>query len=178
MPEARKAITDKGDVPVALTVEPGGAEYAQPQNVWHQSGDAIAEPDAEGRILRDTGNLICTQTTLVSSTGNEDKVVRVHIDFHPDAAKKAHWKNEAGNFEFWLNPPIGWTSDSQYHTIPNTGNQVSNEIWRIEFELKRNDNQEHLTGIIPAYALYNICEDIDGVCLYRRQDISINIREN
>ena len=37
-----------------------------------------------------------------------------------------------------------------------------------------------LTGpestVVPAYALYYVCEDVDGLCLYRRQDLSIPIR--
>ena len=28
---------------------------------------------------------------------------------------------------------------------------------------------------VPAYALYYVCEDIDGTCLYRRQDVSLEV---
>ena len=28
---------------------------------------------------------------------------------------------------------------------------------------------------IPGYALYYVCEDIDGTCLYRRQDLEVEV---
>ena len=28
---------------------------------------------------------------------------------------------------------------------------------------------------IPAYVLYNTCEDVNGTCLFRRQDVTITV---
>jgi hypothetical protein len=27
--------------------------------------------------------------------------------------------------------------------------------------------------MIPGYALYYVCEDVEGLCLYRRQDLEL-----
>ena len=30
--------------------------------------------------------------------------------------------------------------------------------------------------MVSAYSLYYVCEDVDGVCLYRRQDLNVPLR--
>ena len=53
---------------------------------------------------------------------------------------------------------------------------VSEEVRRVEFELNGPDD---FTGreTVPAYVLYYVCEDVDGTCLYRRQDILIEVEK-
>ena len=29
---------------------------------------------------------------------------------------------------------------------------------------------------IPGYALYYVCEDVNGICMYRRQDLEVEVR--
>jgi hypothetical protein len=51
---------------------------------------------------------------------------------------------------------------------------VSQETRRVEFEVAVPD-AAHGAGTLAAYALYYVCEEVNGVCLYRRQDIPIRV---
>ena len=55
---ARAAIEERGDLPVALRVEPRGAELAEPAREFGVAAEPLAEPDPDGRILRDSGKYI------------------------------------------------------------------------------------------------------------------------
>ena len=71
-------------------------------------------------------------------------------------------------------PPGGWEVDTHSRTVGRHPEAVSREVRKVEFERKIPDE---LTGpvTIPAYVLYYVCEDVDGTCLYRRQDVSLRI---
>jgi hypothetical protein len=47
---------------------------------------------------------------------------------------------------------------------------------RVEFELRVPEAAATGSVSIPAYALYYVCEDVDGTCVYRRQDFTIEAR--
>ena len=52
---------------------------------------------------------------------------------------------------------------------------MSKETRHIEFEITGATPATGEKVIIPAYALYYVCEDVGGTCLYRRQDIRIQL---
>ena len=52
---------------------------------------------------------------------------------------------------------------------------MSLEIRNIEFEIRSKELPEGGKLTVPAYALYYVCEGVDGTCLYRRQDLSIKV---
>ncbi len=94
----------------------------------------------------------------------------------PNVSIKAHWNNEADDTEMWIEPPAGWEIDQRRHKVgipPDS--PVSLETRTIEFELKVPDDAKPGEFTLPAYALYYVCEDINGVCLFRRQDLSISV---
>ncbi|MCP5113979.1 MAG: hypothetical protein GY953_24360, partial [bacterium] len=70
----------------------------------------------------------------------------------------------------------GWQTNGNYFTVPNPPEPVSTETRRLEFELT--PPAEAAAGSVPvsAYALYYVCEDRNGVCLYRRQDIELAVK--
>ncbi len=198
---ARKEIAARGETPVPLAVEPSGAEIAHPfdgvypeplrfaQGRSRRKGEraqggpekafapaAIArEPDPQGRILRDDGQFIKVEAVIVPDTKAEDVSARVHVVFRPNPALKAHWNNEAGNMVFWVNLPSGWNADQRLITLPNPPQPVSIETREVEFEVKGPKQNGAGPVTLPAYALYYVCEDVDGVCMYRRQDVPITI---
>ena len=45
---------------------------------------------------------------------------------------------------------------------------------RVELEVHAGEDVES-PGRLRGYALYYVCEDVDGTCLYRRQDIAVEI---
>ena len=75
----------------------------------------------------------------------------------------------------WAAAPAGWQVDSAYLTIPNPPEPVSQETRIFEFELKAPENAAPGPISLPLYTLYYVCEARHGTCLYRRQDLRVNI---
>lgn len=173
--EARVAIGERGETPVALQVEPAGAEIALPARSFESDGGKSAEPDPEGKIARDR-RLIDVELTVVPEVVNPGGAVRVHLTFTPDVAAKGHWNNEVDGLAVWINTPEGWQVDRSFHTVPNATTAVSTERRQVEFELASSEDASAGETEVRGYALYYVCEDVKGTCLYRRQDLTIPIR--
>jgi tetratricopeptide (TPR) repeat protein len=172
---ARKDIAARGEVPAPLSVEPGGAEFAQSAKSFATASINVNEPDPQGRILRDAGKFVRVETAVVPNTKAQQVSERVHVIFRPNPVNKTHWNNEAGNFVFWVTAPAGWNVSQQLVTIPNPSQLVSTEPREVEFEVTGPDRKQASTVTLRAYALYYVCEDVNGVCMYRRQDVPIAI---
>jgi hypothetical protein len=175
--QARREIVARGETPSPLRVEPGGAEFAYPSKVFDSGTDTPAEPDPEGRIFRDRQGLIRAEVTVVPENLRPGQTGRVHVVFRPDRSKKAHWNNEMEDLAFWIDTPEGWQVDKRRLTVPRPPEAVSTEPRRLEFEFKCPENASGKV-VLPAYSLYYVCEDVNGVCLYRRQDVPIKITVN
>ena len=173
--QARREITARGEHPFPLVAEPGGAEIAHPGK-FVASAETTREPDPKGRIRRDTGNLIHVEATVVPSPIKPGAAARIHVTFRTNADKKAHWNNESAPLTIWVNPPKGWEVDHQRLTAPQPPKAVSNEPREINFEVRAPKDMTQKETILPAYALFYACEDVDGVCHYLRRDIEIRIR--
>lgn len=133
-------------------------------------------PDPDGKIQRDEDSLIRSQVTLVPSRVRPGESTRVHISLTPNAELKALWNNEADPLRFWVDAPEGWQVSQQSHTIEGPENEpTSTEARHIDFEVLVSVT---VSGIIelPVYALYFVCEDENGTCLYLRQDIDVKIQ--
>lgn len=172
---ARKEIAARGETPPPLSVEPAGAEIAHPEKTFAAAATSVKEPDPQGRILRDDGQFVQVESAVVPDTRAEDVSARVHVVFRPNPAKKAHWNNEAGNMVFWVSPPAGWKVNQRLVTVPNPPQPVSKETREVEFEVVGPERSRARSVSLPAYALYYVCEDVNGVCMYRRQDVPISI---
>ena len=59
-------------------------------------------------------------------------------------------------------------------TVPNPPEVVSLEPRKVELEIKAPDDARGRYQI-PGYALYYVCEDVNGICLYRRQDVTLTL---
>ena len=77
----------------------------------------------------------------------------------------------------FTNVEILFRVDRRYHTVAIPPEPVSQELRQVEFEIA---SPENFTGMatIPAYALYYVCEDVDGTCLFRRQDVHVELSVN
>ena len=172
VPEARAAIEGRGETALALSVEPRGSEFAKPVKAFVSSGIETEPPDPDGRIFRDEAPLIAVETVTVPAKVPPGGSARVHVVLRPDLSKKAHWNNEVDDTVFWVDVPEGWQVDARRHTVSIPPEPVSQEPRHIEFELQ---TPSDFTGdvTIPAYALYYVCEDVDGTCLFRRQDVEV-----
>ncbi len=76
---------------------------------------------------------------------------------------------------FWVNPPDGWEVDVRQVTVARPPEIVSLEPRRVEFEIRSPENAPAGRVAVPGYALYYVCEDVNGTCLYRRQDVTVEL---
>jgi len=172
---ARVDIRDRGEQPVKLVAEPGGAEVAAPEETFDAQVRAGGEPDAEGRVTRDPGRLVRVEATVVPPVVAPGEVARVYLVLRPNAGLQAHWNNEVDPLLVWVTPPDGWAVNRTALTTTPPPEAVSSEPREVQFEVMAPENAEG-RAIVSAYTLYYVCEDVDGVCLYRRQDLSIPLQ--
>ena len=95
VPEARAAISARGETAVELAVEPRGAEFAKPLEHFETGAAAAAEPDPGGRIHRDEGQFVHAEATVVPPVVAPGETIRVHVTMRPNLETKSHWNNEA-----------------------------------------------------------------------------------
>ncbi len=171
---AREEIIGRGEEPVMLRVEPRGAEIARPLDEFRSVSDG-EEPDPGGRILRDPGDFIDAEVTVVPARIAAGTSARVHLVFRPQTAAKAHWNNEVDDLIVWVSVPPHWRANAAYLSVPRPPEVVSQEERRVELELLADSSATVGPQTVSAYALYYVCEDVHGVCLYRRQDLSIEL---
>lgn len=174
VPAARREIRERGEEPAPLVVEPGGAEFASPAKQL-QAAAGPAEPDPGGRIHRDEMPFVLVEQTVVPPAVAPGATGRVHLVFRPNTARQAHWNNEAGDLVVWVQTPDGWEIDPRRLTVPNPPLEVSLEPRQVEFEFRVPTGAAEGDTRVAAYALYYVCEDENGVCLYRRQDLQVRI---
>ena len=174
--QARRDISARGDVAVSLNVEPGGAELAGPQRVFKSAKPKRREPDPNGKITRDAGQLISAEVTVVPPSVSPGSAARIHVELKPSDAGKAHWNNEAEGLLVWIDPPPGVVVDNPVQIVPNPPATLTRENRIVEFEVRCAANVQPGTLRIPAYALYYVCEDTTSRCLYRRQDLVIELQ--
>jgi tetratricopeptide (TPR) repeat protein len=169
---ALEEIAARGETPVELAVEPGGAEVAAPSRAF--DAGAGEEPDPEGRILRDKKSLIRGEATVVPATIAPGAASRVHLALRPNRALDAHWNNEVGDLSVWIDAPEGWEVDAPLLAVARPDEEVSLETRTLEFEVRA---PESASGevTLPAYALYYVCEGRKGACLYLRKDLDLTI---
>jgi tetratricopeptide (TPR) repeat protein len=174
--DARAEIAGRGETPIALTVEPGDSEYAVPDAHARLLRAPAAEPDVRGRIRRDRGEFVAVDTATVPPSAAPGDTVRVHLMFRPNARTKAHWTNENDPLLYWITPPPAWTAEPRALVAPNAPTAVSQEPRTLEYDIKVPVTEKPGSVSISGYALYYVCEDVKGVCMYRRRDISVPLQ--
>ncbi len=169
---AQSEIRQRGETPLQLSVLPSGAEIAHPEKEFAAQQATDAEPDPRGRIQRDTQNFIGSNVVVVPSQISAGESLRVHVEFDP--ALSAHWNNEAEPLLLWIETPNGWSADQQLLQSELPATPESTETRNLEFELQSSADNPQKS--LRAYALYYVCEEQGGKCLFLRQDIEIPIR--
>ena len=173
--EARREVLARGDQPVSLGVEPGGAEFAHPEAKFGTEALDVKNPDGEGRIHRDGAQLVGMEVVAVPDSVKPGDAVRIHVVLRPDENRKVHWNNEVEDLILWVDGEEDWQVEKNLHRYQVPEQPVTAESRRLEFEVKTPDQGPSGNRQIHGYVLYYVCEDVNGQCLYRRQDFSVPI---
>ena len=171
---AEDDITSRGEIPIALAVRPSGAEIAEPSREFLTDESAAIAPDPKGAVFRDTRELIKPTVTVVPSRVAPGSTARVHVSFVPNARRKSHWNNESEPLRLWIEPPERGRVAVQLLATTPAATAISSEVRRLDFEVQVPESSKTAVKL-STYALYYVCEDVDGQCLFLRQDIPIEI---
>ena len=124
------------------------------------------EPDPNGWVPNDDEGLVLVESSAVA----DGDALRVAVVLRPNSDVSAHWNNEAGPTQLWLEAPKWWELDQRLHVIPNPGEDVSDEPRGFEVEIEGSGN-----GVLRGYAVYFVCEGETGVCMSRRQNVEVTL---
>jgi len=172
--EARREITERGEQPIALEIEPRGAELASPNSKSEEkpaSAQPTVEPDPDGLVVRDLA-AIRLEPNLVPSTDSKQASSRLHLSFVPTGT--VHWNNEAEPLTVVLNLPDGITAERRilFSSLPKSA--TSKERREIDVEVSWAANHSE-SAKIRGYAVYHLCDKLTGVCTYKRQDFEVPV---
>ncbi len=171
---AEADIAERGESPIKLAVRPTGAELAAPSRDFERIESTAVAPDPRGAVFRDMRKLIQSTVTIVPSRVAPGETARVHISLIPNRVRRAHWNNESEPLRLWIEPPTSGAVTEQLLATAPVKTAVSSEVRRLDFEVQvPKTAQDSLE--LSTYALYYVCEDVDGQCLFLRQDIPIEI---
>ncbi len=173
---AREDIRERGEEPARLAVEPRGSEFASPARDFVATLEDPPQPDPLGRVLRDEDQFITVEAVAVPARVAPGDVTRLHFSFRPIERTKAHWNNEAEEMVVWLDAPEGWEVETRMYSHPLPPEIVSLETRVIEAEIRAPPELGRGPITRPGYALYYVCEDVNGICMYRRQDLAVEVR--
>lgn len=158
-------------MPIPLTAEPSGAEFAYPEKEREEA--ALAEhPDPEGKVPLDRDELVKIEGTAVPSTKTDSPAFRVHLKCVPNARREVHWTNDAGPLSFFPDPHEAYEIRHFQGASRPLEVLTSSELRRIEFELRPKDGSD-LPKFLSGSAYYYVCEDVDGQCLFLRQRVRL-----
>jgi len=173
--EARAVIRARGGMPIPLVAEPTGAEVAAPLKELAPAAPA-PDPDPAGKVTRDAGRFVLVETALAPGGAvRAGEAVRLHFIFCVNPARKAHWNNEAEPLRVYLRLPPGWEVEKNLLEVSNPRAATSAEVRQTSVELRAPKSAPAGPIEITGYALYNVCEDVNGTCLFRRQDIRVRV---
>jgi len=171
--QAQSEITARGGIPHPLTAEPSGSEFADPGNGKEATLEKVPHPDPEGKVTSDEEGLVAIQAVVVPSTKGDGKSVRVHLEFSPQNELEVHWTNDAGNLSFFPESDgveiLDQQGPGEVPPMPSTA-----ETRKGEFEVRPLAGKT-LPKEIKATAFYFVCEGVDGVCRYLRQEVTISL---
>ena len=177
--QARSDIKSRGETPVSLSAEPAGAELVGPrQSIPVKSNREDAEPDPQDRVNRDLAGAISIQSAVVKSTERK-KAARVHLMLQPSELTGYQWNNEVEPVRIWWDSGQSLLPSKQLIEVTSDGQPeqpTSGELRSTEFEVSwKNAAADRADRKLTGYAVYHLCNKTTGVCVFMRQDISIDV---
>ncbi len=182
--QARSDIKARGEQPVQLAVEPTGSELIAAPRRWRGAarkssdgrGDVMAmnNRDPQGKITPDSKGMVTIETVVTPARVQPGQRVRVRVTFRLDEKARPYWNNEAGDgLAMWVDLPAVFELGEGESKYVKPAEAETRETRVLEFELTVSDKLPAGEVELPAYALYYVCEDKGGKCLYLRRDFNV-----
>ena len=135
---------------------------------------AMSNSDPQGRITRDVRKMVGIETMVTPARVQPGQRVRVRTLLRLDERSRPYWNNEADDgVVLWVDVPKGLKLGEGQLSYSNPAVAESQEIRVLEFELTVGDKLPAGELELPAYALYYVCDNKGGKCLYLRQDFNV-----
>ena len=170
---AEKAIKERGDTPVKLSVEPTTMELAHPSRKFASKSDPPPKDDGGEQTRKDAENLVRTEYTIVRGTGAEgDRIAAVYVTFQPNAEKAVRWDASAP-LRLWINKPNGSKLSREFVECEAGAQAPSDTSPRtLCFEIEQPKEAKGPLSI-EAHAAYTVRAGPEGQPQTLRQDIQI-----
>ena len=169
--KAKAEISNRGDEPTKLLVKLSGAEIAQRIRKFEAAETVLKHPDPDSKIPKDESQLVSLRIVKVGHTSSKVNAARIHLEFRPNS--NTHWNNESEPLMIWIENANGWKSSKQILRIPSPEKPETNEVRQLEFEIRAESQKP--ANSIRGFALFNVCEETGGQCLFLRKDFEIKV---
>jgi hypothetical protein len=170
--QARKEILARGEKPVDLVIEPMGSEVAPPLKGEASDVGKIPDPDPAGKIHRDD-RFVTPEPGVTPARVRPGGRIRVRVTFRLNESLKAHWNNEGDPLTLSVKLPESVSLVEGGFQGPQLKETTSLEVRVLEFEATVAANAPSGPLEIPGYALYDVCEEVNGTCRHVRRDLKI-----
>ena len=171
--QARREIQERGEQPVPLTVEPAGAELAEPRRLVDTHRSQADEPDPQDKLKHDTADAVRIKSVVVPSTDADQPGVRIHVMLTLRRDGDFVWNNEAEPLQLWVDSNEPLRPVAQLVELANPDAATSRERRVVEFDVTWPADNAASDPTLRAYAVYNLCNKQTGLCTIRRQDFQI-----
>lgn len=169
--QAQADLLARGETPVPLVAELTRAELAEPRGAKPKADQELVDPDPDGEINSDRLGLVSIESAVAFDTSGKKSVASVHLMLGTNAKRDVHWNHEAGpSVQIWVDAPTPRLLSAALRT--DTASSVGVQQFGFEIELLAGED----SMVLPAYALYYVCEGESGTCLYLRQEFEIELR--
>ena len=178
--EARVDLRTAGEEPWPVRTPLCGAEVAAGTSALPANPGLHRAPDPHRRVPLDGEGLVQIEVGVVGHTGKPGAIVRagnaarVHVSLRPDPAREVKWGDEAGPSVVWISSPRGWRLERNLYEL--RGEAGSAKARRIDFEVVPRGDKEEGPSHLLGHALYHVCVDDTGRCVYLRQDFRVPFR--
>ena len=172
--QARKDILARGEKPIDLFVEPLGSEVAPPSKAGAAGVVQVPDPDPAGKIHRDE-RFVTAEPAVTPFRVRPGARIRVRVTFRLNEALKVHWNNEGDPLAWSVKLPEALSLVEGGFEGPRLKQATSLELRVLEFEATVAATAAPGPLEIPAYAVYDVCEDLNGTCRHLRRDIRIQL---
>lgn len=171
---ARKDIRTRGDVPIALAVEPNGAETGRKMSP--SDDDKRPAGDPKGKVARDKKGLISIEETVVRSTEkSHDRIHEIHLIFRPSVESGGQWGGESEALRVWVKGSKSVKVSPEVLEWSKTKEAANSDVRTLNFTATR-EGKSRKPVTIKGYALCHVREGQEGKSQFLRQDFQIKIR--